>query len=274
METLHSKRNRLFFRMRNTLAFRRNGYQETGAESLDLSELELAMERKFGVAHLRPQLKPQVYQKNLATLWILDQMELASYLPPGNLQLVEPGCQDFSRLPSIRAYFKRWGRVTRVLGLEIDPYPILANLHSRSDLAHYYLSLPGGSSSDAYLAGNFFHHQDPSQVILSFYPFVSEHPALAWGLPADVGDARAWAQAFVTNLQKEGVALVVHQGKWEEEEFDAARETLPLTLLDRKEVNCPFYPLPHAACASLYRLSTSEEKNATVSRWKKNSQNF
>lgn len=274
METLHSKRNRLFFRMRNSLAFRRKGYQETGDQNPILSDLELVMEQKFGFAHLRPFLKSAVYKKNLATLWILDQMQVSSHLPVGNLRILEPGCQDFSRLQAIRAYFKRWGRVAKISGLEIDPYPILSNLHSRSDIAHYYLSLPGGNPSDSFGAGDFFQHLDPCQAIFAFYPFVSEHPALAWGLPAEVGNAHAWARSIAANLTDDGIALVVHQGKWEEEEFDAVRANVSLTLVDRKEVNCPFYPLPHPACASLYRLSTSERKDVTLSGWKKNSQNF
>lgn len=257
METLYSKRNRLFFLMRNSLAFRRKGYQETGDTLNSLGELEREVEAKFGLAHLRRNLRPATYQKNLATLWILDQMETHRFLPSGPLSILEPGCQDFSRLPGLRAFFKRWGRIAKFSGIEIDPYPILANLHSRADLAHYYLSLPGGAPTDSYRQGNFFHCLEPSQVIFAFYPFVSAHPALAWGLPSDLGDAARWAESLVMNLQKEGIALVVHQGKWEEEEFDEARKAFPLELVARKDVTCPFYPLPHPACASLYRLSSS-----------------
>jgi hypothetical protein len=112
-------------------------------------------------------------------------------------------------------------------------------------------------TTDSYQQGNFFHFLEPSQVIFAFYPFVSTHPALAWGLPEDFGNASRWADSLATNMQKDGIALVVHQGKWEEEEFDQARKAYPLELVARKDVTCPFYPLPHPACASLYRLSSS-----------------
>jgi hypothetical protein len=138
--------------------------------------------------------------------------------------------------------------------MELDPYPVLSGFHSRADKAEYYLSLPGGHRTDDYLAGDFFlRNSQPADLILSFYPFVSPDPALAWGIPAEFGDAKKWVDAYVQNLQKGGLVLAVHQGSWEEEEFDRARKDAPLEIIWRSRVDCPFYPLPHPACASVYR---------------------
>jgi hypothetical protein len=178
----------------------------------------------------------------------------AALLPQGNIHIIEPGCQDFSRLPAIRAFCKHHGRLPTVEGLELDPFPLLSGFHSRADKAEYYLSLPGGQRTDTYNAGDFFlRDKKPADVILSFYPFVSPDPALAWGIPAEFGDAKKWAEAYVQNLQRGGLVLVVHQGSWEEEEFDRSRKHAPLEIIWRSRVDCPFYPLPHPACASVYR---------------------
>ena len=253
MESLHSKRNRFFWRLRSALGFRRAGYKEAGDTSLPLTDEEKRLERRYGLVFLRPRLAPETYRKNLATLWVMEKTLPPELLPKGSFNVLEPGCQDFSRLPAIRAFFKRHGREPKVTGLELDPYPVLSNFHSRADKAEYYLSLGGRQSSDLFQAGDFFKWSRPAELVLSFYPFVSKDPALAWGIPEDFGDGAKWADAFVRILQPGGLVLVVHQGPWEEEEFDRARKGKPLEILWRSRVDCPFYPLPHPACASVYR---------------------
>lgn len=254
MESLHSKRNRIFWKLRSALGFRRAGYKEVGGSPLPLSPEEMRLERRYGMLFLKPRLYPEVYRKNLATLWIMEKTLPTDILPTGTLQVLEPGCQDFSRLVAIRAFFKRHGREPCVRGLELDPYPVLSDFHSRADKAQYYLSLPGRHKLDSFTAGDFFTWAEaPADVILSFYPFVSPDPALAWGIPAEFGDGRKWAEAYVRNLPRGGLVLVVHQGTWEEEEFDQARKGFSLEIVWRSRVDCPFYPLPHPACASVYR---------------------
>jgi len=253
MESLHSKRNRFFWKLRSALGFRRAGYKETGDSSIPLSDEEKRLERKYGMVFLKPRLLPEIYRKNLATLWIMEKTLPSELLPRHAFELLEPGCQDFSRLPAIRAFFKRHGIDPVITGLELDPYPVLSGFHSRADKAGYYLMLPGSKSDDDYLAGDFFQLNRSVDLILSFYPFVSPDPALAWGIPAEYGDGKKWTDAYVRNLQPGGIVLTVHQGPWEEEEFDRARKGSPLEILWRSRVDCPFYPLPHPACASVYR---------------------
>ncbi|RZA08505.1 MAG: hypothetical protein EOP11_04640 [Proteobacteria bacterium] len=252
-EEFRSKRNRLFWRLREKIGFRRDGYAERG--DLDaLSDPEAArLEAAYGLTELKLKISPAVYQKNLATLWILERMLGPVDLTPGVLEVLEPGCQDFARLPALRAYLNRRGANPRITGLEVDAFPLLAGFHSRADKARYYLSLSPNSPEDRYLPQDFFRWQGSADLALCFYPFVSANPALAWGLPKEFGAAKAWVQAFERSLNPGGKLLVVHQGEWEEEAFDEARIGARLTLLDRRPVDCPFYPLPHPACASLYR---------------------
>jgi hypothetical protein len=250
MESLHSKRNRIFLNLRSALRFRRPGYREEGKSLRTFSEAEMALTAKYQLEHVQQRLSPEVFQKNLATLWILEQILDGSKLPPA-FSALEPGCQDFSRLPALRAFFRYHRKKVSLCGIELDAFPILNNLHSRWDKALYYISLERDGTE--FQPGDFFRWKQPSELIFSFYPFVSPDPALAWGLPSTFGDGKKWAESFAYNLKEDGLLLVVHQGKWEEEEFDECREGQPFELLARKEVPCPFYPLPHPACASLYR---------------------
>lgn len=276
-EELISKRNRLLFTMRRTLAFRRAGYKEEGCENAFTNWMKslspqgredaLFILNKF---HFHPWIKYlslPVMQKNLATLWILESVLGKFALKPE--QILEPGCQDFNRLPATYAFFRNRGVNPAITGLELDPYRVLSKLYSRHDLAQYYRSLVPEADTE-YFGGDFFGYRPswPADLILAFYPFVSPHPALAWGLPEEYGNPMAWLHSISENLRENGLALVLHQGSWEEEEFDEALQqtfkqpleqskNTPLKLLHREILLCPFYPEPHPAHASLYTRTSS-----------------
>lgn len=251
-EAIHSRSNRFFFRLRTALKFRRCGYREAGTGDLMLNGAALRLERQYGMARFRPHLQEIIYRKNLSTLAWLENLGPFIGELPAEPEVLEAGTQDFSRLPAIRRFLEENARVPRVTGLELDPYPILVDLHSRADRAEYYLKV-GGASGDCYEGGDFFEWQAQADCVLSFYPFVSTNPALAWGLPAEFGNGRKWAESFARVLRPGGLLLVVHQGDWEEEEFDKVRTGLPLQLLARDKANAEIYPLPHPACMSIYR---------------------
>ncbi len=252
-ESLHSAKNRIFWNMRSRLRFRRPGYREDGIGDLLLSDHERNLENRYELDLYADYLAVSTYKKNLWTLSVLDKL-LAPHLRHNHLplEILEPGCQDFSRLPALRSFFRKQGLRPRITGLEIDPFPLLHDFHSRWDKAKYYLNLE--KCADRYLDADFFSWQESADLICCFYPFVSTHPALAWGLPARFGDGKPWIKGFVRNLRPGGLLLTVHQGDWEEEDFDKARAGQPLRLLDRKTFDLPYYPLPHPACASVYRL--------------------
>ncbi len=247
-ETLHSAKNRILWNLRSRLRFRRDGYKETGIEGLSLSSAELELESSYQFASYRDYLSAQNYRKNLWTLWVL-QRTLAPHLRGhgGMAEILEPGCQDFSRLPALRSFFRKQEISGRITGLELDPFPVLHDFHSRWDKAKYYLNLE--KSEDRYFDADFFRWRESADLICCFYPFVSTHPALAWGIPAAFGNPVPWLEGFTRNLKSGGLLLVVHQGEWEEEDFDAARGKYP----QREELESGFYPLPYPACVSVYR---------------------
>lgn len=251
-DSLHSAKNRFFWNIRSRLRFRRGGYREAGTSDLLLSDPERKLESKYELDLAADQLSDATYKKNLWTLWLLDRL-LAPHLRRNHLPLevLEPGCQDFSRLPALRAFFRKQGVRPRFTGLEVDPFPVLHDFRSRWDRAKYYLNLE--KSADRYLEGDFFEWREHADLICCFYPFVSAYPALAWGLPARFGHAKPWVNGFDRNLRPGGLLFVVHQGEWEEAEFDEARAGSALRLLARESLSCAFYPLPHPACVSVYR---------------------
>lgn len=245
-ESWHSQRNRLFWRLRLAVAFRRRGYLEEGGEGAVLPAAAASLEKKYALRPLRRRLTRDVYLKNLATLHSLERL-LPQPISPATV--LEPGCQDFARLPALSAFFPK----ALITGVEIDPYPVLRGFHSRFDKAEYYRSLGADPGRHHYRAGDFFRWHEPADLVIAFYPFVSANPALAWGLPKEFGRPEPWIASFRRNLKPGGTLVVVHQGEWEQEAFDEARRGKTLELVKREDLTCPFYPLPYPACGSVYR---------------------
>jgi hypothetical protein len=249
-EEIQSVRNRLFWKLREKIRFRRSGYAESAP---DFYTLQPEARQLAAAYNLPAALSPEVIEKNCATLFILEKMLGDLPLPSGRISALEVGCQDFARLPALQAYLAKRKIMAEITGIEVDAFPLLDNLHSRADKAAYYIGVTKGSAK--FVPADFFRWSQAAHLTFSFYPFVSANPALAWGLPKEFGDPKPWVNSFVRNLQPGGLLLIVHQGPWEEEDFDEARLGSPLTLLKRENADCPFYPLPHPACASVYTLS-------------------
>ena len=269
-DKLHSKWNRLCFSVRNLLAFTRTGYREVGVNPEELKKWQNSFPadtqkqietliQKYNFVPQQKFLKLETFQKNLATLWLLDLIlnvgsPWEKYCPlPAGLNVLEAGAHDFSRAPAISAFFETQKTKNKLIGLELDAYKILSDFHSRFDRAQYYAAQVKNSQ---FLVQNFFTWKEPVDVLFAFYPFVSPHPAISWGLPMELGSAGAWVEALIRSVKPDGFALVVHQGEWEEQEFDNAMPfgAFRLQILQRKTLNCPFYPLPHPAQATLYQL--------------------
>lgn len=252
MVVLSSWTNELFFRCRSFLKFRRPHYRETGA-ILPLTNYEMELTERYEMRQWRLRLSPLQFQRNLATLWILSSFKSwEKIIKLSAMDVLEVGCQDFSRLPALKSFFKHWGVQAKITGIEVDAYPILSDFHSRWDRAQYYRQLLG--SEDDYVVADFFKYQKTAQGIFCFFPFVSEHPALRWGLPARFADGQKWLQGFLKCLAPDGFLFVVHQGEGEQEVFDQVRAPFlqDLVLVERYSLSCPFLPPKIPSFVSLY----------------------
>jgi hypothetical protein len=301
-DRLRSFLNSFLWWLRRSLRFRRPGYTESLAEPPRFSDEAARLNSHYQMDAVSKRLSAFNGARNLSTLWYLEQM-FGDRLWPKELTLLEPGCQEFVRLPAWRQYFKTGNVRAKIIGIEVDPFPILHDLHSRWDRAQYYISLEDDAAE--YVGADFFNwdggkatsrrggspdssqhsekvtsltresrgftatgdnqinsdnsyhvenYHSQAQAIFCFYPFVSVEPALAWGLPAHFASAEKWIESFQRNLEVGGTLLLVHQGEWEEKDFDRAREKLhsTLQLTERKILECPFFKTAHPMCASVY----------------------
>jgi hypothetical protein len=248
-EVLRSLWNSFWYRVRMGLRFQRPGYKEATVIHPRFSPESKRVNDKFEFTPVGKTLSPKHWHRNLATLWYLEKM-LAGISFPESLSILEPGSQDFSRLPALRTYFKFHNVRPMITGIELDPFVPLGDFHSLWDHAQYYRSLEQDEAM--FIAGNFFEYTNPVDLIICFYPFVSAAPALAWGLPAHYASAENWIDSFIRNVKPMGHVFVVHQGEWEESDFDHAREGKGLKLIKREELKCPFFSTKYPARGSLY----------------------
>ena len=263
---LASFRNELFLKMRSSLRFSRRGYSEVGTEDEEDTIVERELVNTFSFAVFRRALSPLQWKRNLATLWLLNNFAKWSEVAlDGSAPFLEVGCQDFSRLPALKYFFQSKNIEIAIHGLEVDPFPVLSDLHSRWDRAQYYVSLlerkphcqrgaHGQHNQDQFFTGDFFTWSQKSKGLICFFPFVTAGPALSWGLPERFGDVQKWLVSIERCLENQGFLFVVHQGLEEERIFDEARlQQLPfLKLLERHALSCPFWPPKKPSCASLY----------------------
>lgn len=286
LEQCRSLRNQFWFGVRQRLRFSRSGYSESCSENEFSNWLD--EERQSDSEGIADQKTLRAWKKFLhlnhlhLNLWTLEILE-ALFEPNSpatealhslglnkwNLEIFDVGTQDFGRAPALVKFFsRREGESLESLqieGLEIDAFPLLRSGHSRFDIAQWIVAnleqtespqITARFRAQDFFSANFSEQRPESaRVITAFYPFVSPHPALAWGLPAKLGSARLWIKAIRRNLPKGGLVVMVHQGDWEEQEFDEARrlERFPDPIA-RMEIDCAFSLSAHPVRASVYRI--------------------
>lgn len=136
------------------------------------------------------------------------------------LRVLDIGSKNFEAAPAIHRVLRRetGGRPVRLTGIEIDAHRVYRSLHSRADVARYYLSLiPEPRPGHRYLAADFLTHTDSYDVITWFKPFLTDYAHLRWGLPAHLLRPEPMIRHLLDRLSPNGLAIIVNQNDHEAE---------------------------------------------------------
>ena len=184
-----------------------------------------------------PTLDWRSHEKHHTTLEILRAIPMDFWPRRTPLRILDAGCHDFSRAEALHEFFREQKPV--LTGVDADPHFVGSRAKRRAR------TLP----NTTYLRADIFHWmpEEPFHFITAFFPFVSPHPALAWGLPHSWGDPHLWIQALERCLAPEGAVLTSHQGDREEREFAEAIQNSSLQTIFRCE-------LPGRATESLHPI--------------------
>lgn len=228
-----------FFWLRNRLRFRRSGYSESPTAQAEPAacfrdwlsgDRPHDLERDYDIGPYRTRMTRASFAATLTFLDALDRVRLQSPIlgewhPDGDaLQALDIGCKNFDSAPAIHSFLVRSTGVAegvvRLTGIEVDAYRIYRSLHSRADVADYYLGLLP-DADHRYVAGDFLGHTDSYDFISWFNPFLAPYPLLRWGLPRRLLQPQAMFDHMLGRLKPGGVAVVVSQEEYEHE--DTAR---------------------------------------------------
>lgn len=186
------------------------------------------------------------YKENLYTLKLLeDSLNKTPFNTKNDtLKILDIGSKNFSYAPAIYNFFKHFkcsnNTKTQVIlnGIEIDPYRMLSDLHSRYDYAQYYIK---NLDNTKYITGNLLDHDENNYDIITwFLPFIIKDPLISWGLPARYFKPEKMLKHAYKLLSPRGIILLVNQGKTEKQaQVDLIKElNLNYTEPDESYTNC------------------------------------
>lgn len=111
-------------------------------------------------------------------------------LPAETIDALDIGAKNWHYVRAVWELLERHGldgpggdrRQVRLTGIEIDPFVVYRDGHSRHDWARLYAKpLPGAT----YLAGDALEHRGSYDLVLLLFPILRESEHLDWGLPLD-----------------------------------------------------------------------------------------
>lgn len=260
--------NPLFYRLRGALAFRRAGYREDRCAGLPVDE-PLATwvngdeARRASDDHALRRfaegLAPATWAASVRVAHllasILDRVGMAR-LACAAPRALDIGSRNFDYAPGLFALLERRAQSPAqpaLTGIEIDAFRVYRTLHSRHDVACYYLSqLPGGERRHRFIAGDLLDHTERYDFITWFKPFLTPYPILRFGLPGRLLQPERLLRHMLARLSPGGVAIIVNQNEYE----DAKQRGLLTAAGARCEsfvIADPARPIDHPAFAHVLR---------------------
>ena len=171
----------------------------------------------FHLQHLRENSSADNYRLNLFYLEMLERaLSEAGPKIPQAIHAADIGPSDWFYVQALYAALKWWnsptGRIVQLTGYEADAYRVYANLFSRYDLAHSYMT---GLEEVRYIPRKFTRQPAKFDLITMFFPFVFLKDHLTWGLPLRRFNPVELLRDTIASLKPGGVLVIVNQGEAE-----------------------------------------------------------
>ncbi len=233
----------------------RNPLLENSGESPDARKeaerREGELRERYNLAPLRKASTRALYRKNLYLLDILEQacggldipgareaepgsstkatssskfegQKIPRFLP-SPLNAIDVGSQDWHYVFALERWLRyanaAQGRDVKLKGVEADGYGIYPDFRSRKDYAQAY-GAQTGNSDITYEVGDFLKTTgNAADVLTWFYPFVTRHHLLLWGLPLRFYRPEKLLEKAAASLKPGGWMLVYTHTQNEHELF-------------------------------------------------------
>src|ERR1700691_242187 len=181
LQRLRSLRHSFWYAVSERIRWSRGAFEEPPARKLCSVENEQAQR----IAALRDRYQVQFELRmsaatsanNYEYLDLLDRGWSGSGMgrPAGGV-LCDIGCASFWYAATLQTFF----RPDRLVGVEVGGHRLVRDGHTRIDYAAGYLAqLPAAE----FLVKDYAGHDEPADVITTWFPFVTPAAILAWRLP-------------------------------------------------------------------------------------------
>lgn len=185
---------------------------------------ERELRERYDLGPLRARSTAANYRKNLYLIDILERATQGLDFPPPaaeKLRAADVGSQDFHYAFGVERWLSRANRAPgatpRALaleGVEVDGHGIYPDFRSRRDWARAYAAQTGNPDVTYRVADFARDPGGPYDVITWFYPFVTAHHLLLWGLPLGLYRPAALVERAFAALKPGGMmAVTAHTEK-------------------------------------------------------------
>ena len=173
--------------------------------------------KTYNLLHFKEDSSIIHYKENMYTLKLLEDTFLNTDFKwnKETLKVLDIGSKNFSYAVSMHAFFSKFhqnsskNRTIYLDGIEIDPYKIMTDLHSRYDYAQYYIK---DLSNTRYITGNLLDiKENQYDCITWFLPFISKEPLINWGLPLNLYQPQHMIEHAYAILNHQGIIIIVNQ---------------------------------------------------------------
>lgn len=176
------------------------------------------MRERYALAGLRARSSAANYRKNLYLIDILERAGEGLDLPPreaDTLRAADVGSQDFHYAFGLERWLGRGNRpdgasprAVGLEGVEVDGHGIYPDFRSRRDHARAYAAQTGNPEVTYRVADFARAPGGPYDLITWFYPFVTAHHLLLWGLPLTLYRPAALVESTFASLRPGGWMIV------------------------------------------------------------------
>jgi hypothetical protein len=133
-----------------------------------------------------------------------------------SISVLDAGADDWHYAPSLWSFLNFWsgkiGLSFHLKGVEIDPYRMCKNLHTRLDYAEAYSR---DLRNTEYKQGNILDIDGKFEIIFAFLPFVTKKEAVGWKLSLKFYDPVKFFSHLYDCLESGGFLLIVNVNEYE-----------------------------------------------------------
>lgn len=256
--------NTVFFNLRNKLSFSRpiktlsNENKEHIFTDIVFKNESQRLLDSYNLADIYNNSSIVNYKETLYTVKLLedifDNTQILSNL--NSFNILDIGSKNFSYATALYNFFGYYKstikREISLDGIEIDPFRIMADFHSRYDYAMYNIAnLPNAH----YLIGDLLNLTGKTYNLITwFLPFLTETPLLKWGLPIKYLKPKQMFKKAVSLMKPNGIMLLVNQTKNEKELQIKIIKDLELNYIEiEKPYTNIFSPYSFKRCITLVK---------------------